>query len=43
MLVTGMSGTGKTTWLLYLMWRLAKADKTMAYQLPTSDIVVLNR
>ena len=31
MLVTGMSGTGKSAWLLYLMWRLAQADKRMAY------------
>lgn len=43
MLITGMSGTGKSAWLLYLMWRLAKASKTMAYQITSEKICVVNR
>ena len=43
MLITGMSGTGKSAWLLYLMWRLAKASKTMAYQISSEEICVVNR
>ncbi len=43
MLVTGMSGTGMSAWLLYLMWRLVKANKTVAFQLPGDKICVVNR
>lgn len=30
MLITGMSGTGKSAWQLYFMWRLAQAGKSAA-------------
>ena len=42
-LVTGMSGTGKTAWLLYMMWLLAKADKTVVLPRDESTYYVMNR
>lgn len=30
MLITGMKGTGKRAWLVYLIWRLAKAGLPVA-------------
>ena len=43
MLVTGMSGTGKSCWMLYMLWRLAKADKTVLWQLDPREFWVINR
>ena len=43
MLVTGMSGIGKTSWLLFLMWLLAKQDKTVVLQTVSGEFDVVNR
>lgn len=42
MLVTGMSGTGKTDWLLFLMWLLAKQDRTVVLQVFPGEFSVVN-
>ena len=33
MLVTGTPGTGKTSWIIYLLWKLANAGKTVLLDL----------
>lgn len=43
MLVTGMSGSGLSGWLLYLMWVLARAGKTVVLQRHRTGFYVFNR
>ena len=43
LLVTGMSGTGKSAWLLYLMWLLARAGKTVVLHMDATEPIVFSR
>ncbi|KAK9793734.1 hypothetical protein WJX73_004835 [Symbiochloris irregularis] len=43
MLITGMSGTGKTVFLFYLAWRLARLDKAVLLQRRSNAYYFMSR